>query len=206
MKSGTSPFVRRFVSLALAGMLMVVLAACTGHGGGQLPPKNPVFKGPASFGFSFSCEDKGGLNPPTGQLRIQLSYTDHGSNPIGSSFGIHGIVDQLDPVLESMICSGQEPPPTSEFGNELIFLGRYRLTAGAPAQLATCPTRETPTSPLCRFEVIVRDNDQNFAPSPDDYFSIKLSTVTFLSSEFPDPATVPYARAGTLTSGNITVR
>jgi hypothetical protein len=102
-------------------MLMVVLAACTGHGGGQLPPKNPVFKGPASFGFSFSCEDKGGLNPPTGQLRIQLSYTDHGSNPIGSSFGIHGIVDQLDPVLESMICSGQEPPPTSEFGNELIF-------------------------------------------------------------------------------------
>ena len=55
---------------------------------GQLPPQDPVFMAPASFGFPFSCEDKGGINPPTGQLRIQLTYRDHGSNPIGSSFSI----------------------------------------------------------------------------------------------------------------------
>ena len=58
-----------------------------------------LFTGPASFGFSFSCEDKGGMNPPTGRLRIQLSYTDHGSSPLGSSFSIHGTADKIDPVL-----------------------------------------------------------------------------------------------------------
>ena len=111
MKIGAPSFRRRSILLAAVGILALVLTACRGVGGGQLPPDNVVFKGPASFGFAFSCEDKGGINPPTGQLRIQLSYTDHGTNPIGSSFGIHGIVDKIDPVLESQICSGQNPPP-----------------------------------------------------------------------------------------------
>jgi hypothetical protein len=208
MKTGVSGLFRRSVLLAAAGIIALALTACTGRGGGQLPPQSPVFKAPASFGFSFSCEDKGGINPPTGQLRIELSYTDHGSNPIGSSFGIHGIVDEIDPVLESEFCSGDEPPPTpppdEEVGNQLIFLGRYRVTSGSPS-LGACPRQATTTSPLCRFEVIVRDNDENFAPSPGDYFSIKLSTVTALTSEFPDPTTVPYARAGKLKSGNLTV-
>lgn len=93
-----------------------MLTACTGGGGGYLPP-DTVFTGKASFGFHFSCEDKGGLNPPTGQLRLQLTYTDHGSNPIGSSFSIQGTADELDPVVESMICIGQDPPPGM---NELI--------------------------------------------------------------------------------------
>jgi hypothetical protein len=202
MKSGTS-FIRRFVPLTVAGILVVVLAACTGRGGGYLPPQSPVFTGPASFGFDFSCEDKGGVNRPTDQLRIQLAYTDHGSNPIGSWFSIHGIVDTIDPVLESAICLGQEPPPG---GNELIFLGRYRLISGSPAGFpATCPARETKTTPLCRFEVIVRDNDMNRAPSPGDYFQITLSSGTVLSSEL-DPATVFYTRAGLLEGGNLTVR
>src|SRR5688572_28871946 len=119
MKTGLHPHLRRSVSVAAVGILAVALTACTGRGGGQLPPKAPVFTGPASFGFSFSCEDKGGLNPPTAQLRIQLAYTDHGASPIGSSFAIHGIVDTIDPVLESVICIGRNPPPG---GNELIFL------------------------------------------------------------------------------------
>jgi hypothetical protein len=202
MKTGLHPHFRRSLSVAAAGILAVALTACTGRGGGQLPPENPLFEGPASFGFSFSCEDKGGVNPPTGQLRIQLSYTDHGTNPIGSSFGIHGIADKIDPVLESTICIGQNPPPG---GNELIFLGRYRLTSSAPAGFPNaCPRRETPTTPLCRFEVRVQDNDQNPAPSMGDFFSIKLSTVTALTSELPI-ATVFYARAGFLAGGNLTV-
>jgi hypothetical protein len=223
MKIGARSFRRRSVLLAAAGILALVLTACTGRGGGQLPP-DAVFTGPASFGFTFSCEDQGGINQQTGQLRIQLSYTDHGSNVtnvISSGFSIHGIVDTIDPVLESENCIGDNPPPPSEeFGNQLIFLGRYYLTSSAPAGFPkTCPTRETSTTPLCRFEVIVRDNDQNFAPSPGDYFSIKLSNVTAVTTdcppdveppcfitEFPDdPTTVPYARAGLLSSGNITV-
>ena len=119
------------------------------------------------------------LNPPTGRLHIELSYTDHGSNPLGSSFSIHGTVDTIDPVLESEICIGQNPPPG---GNELIFLGRYRLTSSAPAGFpSTCPARETTTTPLCRFEVIVRDNDKNRAPSTGDYFQITLSSGTALT-------------------------
>ena len=205
MKPGAPRFFRRSILLAAAGILVVVLAACTGRGGGQLPP-SAGFTGPASFGFSFSCEN--------GRLGIQLSYTDQGSSPtIGSSFSIHGTVDQVDPVVESGVCIDDNPPPPPE--NQLIFLGRYRLTSSPPAGFpSTCPTQETPTSPLCRFEVIVQDNDRNLAPSPGDFFSIKLSTVTASCADpIPDPtcsllpaATVFYARAGTLSGGNITVR
>ena len=203
MKTGAHRLPRRFMTVAAAGILVVLLAACNGRGGGYLPPQSPVFTGPASFGFTFSCEDKGGLNPPTGQLHIELAYTDHGTSLVlGSPFSIHGIVDVIDPVLESAICIGQNPPPG---GNELIFLGRYRLVSSAPAGFpSTCPKRETRTSPLCRFEVIVRDNDMNRAPSPGDYFQIRLSSGTVLDDEL-DPATVFYTRAGLLQGGNLTV-
>jgi hypothetical protein len=195
MKSGTSPSVRRFVSFAVVGILVVVLAACTGRGGGYLPPQSPLFTGQASFGFTFSCEN--------GDLKIELAYNDKGSNPIGSSFGIHGFADTVDPVLESQFCIGENPPPPPE--NQLIFLGRYRLTSGAPTGFpSACPKQETPTTPLCRFEVIVQDNDQSLAPSPGDFFSIKLSKATALTSQL-DPLTVFYARAGYLAGGNLTV-
>ena len=51
----------------------------------------------------------------------------------------------------------------------------------------------------------MQDTDGNRAPSMGDTFSIQLSNVTILTSEFTDPTTVPYARAGLLSSGNITV-
>jgi hypothetical protein len=202
MKTSAPPFLRRSFSCAATVVLVAVLTACTATGGGQLPP-TAGFTGPASFGVNFSCEDKGGVNPPTGQLRTQLSYTEHGTYlPLGSPFTIHGIVDKIDPILESAFCIGQNPPPG---GNELIFLGRYRPTTSAPAGLEACPRRETSTTLLCRFEVIVRDNDQNLAPSTGDFFSIKLSSATVLEGEL-DPATVVYARAGLLERGNLTVK
>ena len=200
MKSNTPTFLWRFMSLAVAGILMVVLAACTGRGGGYLPPDNVLFKGQASFGFTFSCEN--------GDLHIELSYNDKGSNPIGSSFGIHGTVDQLSPVVESAVCIDENPPPPPE--NQLIFLGRYRLTSSAPSGFP--PACKTTTS-SCRFEVIVQDNDQSMTPSPGDFFSIKLSTVTapcpsdpfdLTCSQLP-PLSVFYARAGHLAGGNLTV-
>ena len=211
MKTGQHPHLRRFLSFAAVGTLAVGLTACTGRGGGQLPPKYG-FNGPATFGFSFTCEDKGGLNPPTGQLRIQLSYTEHGSsNFLDSSFSIHGTVDTIDPVLESMICVGDNPPPPPGPPNELIFLGRYRLTSSAPAGF---PTTCSATTPVCRFEVIVHDNDRNRAPSTGDFFSIKLSSTatTPCASYPPDPTcselaagTVFYTRSSPLSSGNLTV-
>jgi hypothetical protein len=207
MKTSAPPFLRRSFSCAATVILVAVLTACTGTGGGQLPP-SAVFTGPASFGFDFSCERSSrstSPNPPTGQLRIELSYTEHGTYlPVGSPFSIHGVVDTIDPGLESMICIGQNPPPG---GNELIFLGGYRPTTSAPAGFPqSCPRRETSTTRLCRFEVLVRDNDQNLAPSTGDFFSIKLSTVTDnLVTLFP-AGTVVYARAGLLSSGNLTVR
>ena len=196
MKSGTSHFVRRFVSLAVAGILVVVLAACTGRGGGYLPPQAPLFSGQASFGFTFSCEN--------GDLKIELSYNDKGRNPIGSSFGIHGTADAIDPVLESATCIGENPPPPPE--NQLIFLGRYRLTSSAPSGFPpACKT----TTPLCRFEVIVQDNDRSMTPSTGDFFSIKLSTAVGVCTDFScsqlPAGTVFYTRAGYLAGGNLTV-
>lgn len=187
---------RRTLVVSALISLVVVLTGCTGRGGGQLPP-GAGFPDAASFGFSFSCEDKGGLNPPTGHLRIQLSYTEHGPNPLGAPFSVHGTADQLDPVLESMVCIGQEPPPG---GSELIFLGKYRLTSSPPAGLP-----ETCAEASCRFEVVVRDHDRDRVPSPGDFFSITLSSVTALVSEFTEPAGVLYTRAGLISSGNITV-
>jgi hypothetical protein len=201
MFSGLPGSVRRCLVGAVAGLVVVALSGCTGRGGGQLPPNSPVFTGAASFGFSFSCERSSkstSPNPPTGRLAIELSYTEHGANPLAAAgFSIHGMVDTLDPVLESAICIGQNPPPD---GSTLIFLGRYRATTstppGFPQQCATTST--------CRFEVTVRDNDMNRAPSPGDYFSITLSSGTAVSSQL-DPATVFYTRAGLLSSGNLTV-
>jgi hypothetical protein len=228
MKTGTHSFRRRFIFLAAAGILAVVLTACTGRGGGYLPPgaslgtdvlpqaqfSGTLFTGQAPFGFTFSCQDSGGLNPPTGKLAIELAYSDQGTSPLLlAPFSIHGIVDTIKPGdewIESTICIGQNPPPGD---NELIFLGRYRLTSKPPPPgfPSTCPTRETSTSPLCRFEVIVRDNDGNLRPSTGDLFSIKLSSATISDctlldcSELP-AATVFYARAGFLAGGNLTVK
>ena len=207
---------RRSLSLAVVGTLAVALTACTGRGGGQLPADGDVFKGPASFGFSFSCEDKGGLNPPTGQLRIQLSYTDHGSNisisnVIRSSFSIHGTADTIDPVLESVVCSGQQPPPPPLPENQLIFLGRYRQTSSAPAGF---PPTCSATTPVCRFEVIVHDNDKKSRPLDgrlllDQAVVDRYHPVCFVSSG-PYVLGTPrrdgaLRRAGTLSSGNLTV-
>ena len=197
MKTGTPRLFRRSIVLAAAGILAVMLTACTGSGGGQLPPQSPVFTGPASFGFTFSCEDKGGINPSTGKLRLHLSYTDQGTSQLlGAPFSIQGTADTLDPVLESAICIGQNPPPG---GSELIFLGRFRPTSSPPPTgfPSTCPSRETSTSPLCRFEVIVRDTNGDLTGSKGDFFSIKLSSSTAVTSEL-DPLTVFYARAGYL--------
>ena len=194
---------RRFLSIGVVCILVAALAACTGRGGGYLAPDG-AFTGRANLGFAFSCEDKGGLNPPTGQLRIQVSYADRGSGPVVKGpFSIHGIVDVLPAVVESAVCIGQEPPPG---GSELIFLGRFRPTSttrpgGFPK---ACPTKATVTSPLCRFEVVVQDNDGNLAPSKGDYFSIQLSNATAFASEL-DPTTVFYARAGYLAGGNLSV-
>jgi hypothetical protein len=156
---------------------------------------------------SANSRGKGGLNPPAGQLAIELAYNDRGTSVLlGAPFSTHGIVDNIDPVVESMFCSGPNPPNPP---NELTFVGRYRLTSSSPPPNfpKSCPTRETSTSPLCRFEVMVRDNDGNLAPSKGDFFSIKLSSATILDCTDPlecsqlSAAKVFYARADFLAGG-----
>jgi hypothetical protein len=195
--------------LARLGSLLLVGAAlvgCTAHGGGWLPPDGVAFAGKATLGFAFGCERSSAsvnLNPPAGRLRLRLTYADHGANPLGGPFAIQGEADVLDPVLESMVCIGQEPPPG---GDELIFLGRYRLASTPPSGFpgecaATAPGADPPG---CRFEVVVRDNDASRGPSAGDEFAISLSTATAATGTL-DPATVFYARAGVLGGGNIEV-
>jgi hypothetical protein len=200
--------------LAAAMVIGAMLVACTGTGGGWLPPDNVAFQAKASFGFTFSCERSSkttqSTNPKPGQLRLELSYTDQGLNPIGGSFGIHGVADTIDPVVESQVCIGQEEqaeqPPVP---GQLVFLGRYRLTSptrplGFPTQCA----QRTFGRSNCRFEVIVQDNDRNLQPSVGDSFSITLSTVTDpMETDISSllPPVVFYARAGFLAGGSISV-
>ncbi|HEX6290816.1 MAG TPA: hypothetical protein VFZ66_16650 [Herpetosiphonaceae bacterium] len=193
---------RRIGKIGGLSLLVLLLASCTGRGGGWLPP-NPLlgFQEQATLGFSFRCERSSqsvNTKPGTGQLHIELEYSDHGSNPLGGPFSIHGEADTLDPVLESAICIGQEPPPG---GNELIFLGVYRSTSSSRRQFDPRCTRDIPR---CRFEVIVRDNDGDRAPSQGDFFSIKLSNATVVSSQLTED-TIIYARSGLLGGGNIEV-
>src|SRR3954470_975468 len=133
--SGGRRLLRRSLTVGAAGILLASVAACTGRGGGYLPPQATVYSSQASFGFTFSCQDPGGINPPTGQLRIQLDYDEHGTNPLGGPFSVHGIVDQIDPVVESEVCIGKEP---SEPPGELTFLGRYRPTSPPARFPSTC--------------------------------------------------------------------
>jgi hypothetical protein len=189
-----------------AALFAAVLAGCTAGGGGWLPPDGTAFSGRATLGFAFSCERSSAavnLNPPTGQLRLQLNYADHGDNPLGDPFTIHGEADALDPVLESMICIGEEPPPG---GNELIVLGRYWPVSRLPPEFregCAKPERRSEGAP-CRFEVVVRDNDGDRTPSEGDFFSIALSEATAVTGEL-DPGTVVYARSGLLGGGNLKV-
>lgn len=204
---------RRLVAAAI--VIGAVLAACTGTGGGWLPPDNLAFRAKASFGFTFSCERSSrttqSTNPKPGRLRLELTYADQGANPIGGSFGIHGIADTIDPVVESQVCVGQEEqgeqPPVP---GQLVFLGRYRLTsASRPLGFpAACAQRSFGGGANCRFEVVVQDNDRNLAPSVGDSFSIKLTTVTDpTNSDLGSllPPVLFYTRGGLLGGGNISV-
>ena len=118
MKRGTSPFIRRFVPLAVAGILVVLLAACTGRGGGYLPPQSPVFTGQAAFGFTFSCEN--------GDLKIELAYTDKGNGN-----GFHDLeadtVTLLDGTRASTASAGKEAHFAADLsdGERAAFLERH---------------------------------------------------------------------------------
>jgi hypothetical protein len=199
MKLGGPRYFQRSVLLAAACIFALVLTACTGKGGGYLPPQAPAFTGQASFGFTFSCAK--------GDLKIELSYNDKGGNLLGSPFGIHGIVDKVDPIKESEFCIDDNPPVPP---NQITFLGRYYLTSSAPPHFPpSCAKSETSTSPLCRFEVTVQDNDKSLSPTPGDFFKITLSTGTCASPTDLSCTNLSgnlfYTRAGYLAGGNITV-
>ena len=81
MKTRSRPLVRRSLLVAAIAVLVAVLTACTGRGGGYLPPQ-PGFTGQASFGFTFTCEN--------GDLKIELAYNDKGANPLDPRLGSRG--------------------------------------------------------------------------------------------------------------------
>ena len=193
VKSGTSPFVRRFVSFAVAGILVVVLAACTGRGGGYLPPQ------PACSLVRRRSASRSAARTATS--RSSSPTTTRAATPSARRSGSMGPSTRSTRCWNLRSVSARTRLPA---GNQLIFLGRYRLTSSAPSGFpAACKT----TTPLCRFEVIVQDNDRNLTPSPGDFFSIKLSTVTApcpsdpLISRAATPSPDRVLRAGRLSGG-----
>jgi hypothetical protein len=206
MSTFTSPSRHRVI--ALSGLVLVLaglLSGCSGRGGGWLPPDNVVFTDQASFGFSFSCERSSNafnLHPKSTRLHIELSYTEHGAYagvnaiPAGRPFSIHGVVDSIDPALESMVCTGDDSAVDT---GQLVFLGRFRVTSGGSGEIVSCQV----DNPGCRFEVIVQDNDGSTAPSSGDDFSIALSGTSGVSTVLDGP--LLYFRGGKLGGGNLMV-
>jgi hypothetical protein len=198
---------RRFLFLPTIAVVAALLAACSGYGGGWLPPA-VGFPGQATMGFTFDCERNAktvNQNPPTGRLHIELAYLEQGTSPLLlGGFGIHAVADVIDPALQSAVCIGQDPPPD---GQTLIFLGRYWLTSSPPAGFPASCSMTRSSKDNCRFEVQVKDNDLNHAPSAGDYFSIQLSTQVCSTTDCLTQLTAPvfYTRAGLLGGGNITV-
>jgi hypothetical protein len=198
----------RLAFVPVVAVMAALLVACSGSGGGWLPP-NATFPGQATMGFTFDCERNAktvNQNPPTGRLHIELAYLEQGpSLTLSSGFGIHGVADVIDPALQSAVCIGQEPPAD---GQTLTFLGRYRLTSSPPAGFPSSCVTTTSSKGDCRFEVQVRDNDYNHAPSAGDYFAIQLSTQVCSTMDCLSQlrvGTVFYTRAGLLGGGNLTV-
>lgn len=196
---------RLLVPAVLTIVLATLLSGCTGRGGGWLPPDIVLYSDQASFGFSFKCERSSKAynpNPKPARLLIEVSYTEHGTFlglediPASGPFSIHGVVDQIDPAIESMICIEDDP---ARAPGHLVFLGRYRVTSGDAPQFASCRTN----TPVCRFEIEVQDNDGNIAPSAGDQFSITLAGPAPAGFELAEPFI--YVRGGELAGGNLTV-
>ena len=115
-------------------------------------------------------------------------------------FSIHGTVDTLDPVLESAICIGQNPPPG---GNDSDLPGS--LPDARPRRPRRVPAAVHHRTARCRFEVIVRDNDKNRRSVGR---RLLLHHPVERHRRCPPssiPPTVFYTRAGLLSSGNLTV-
>jgi hypothetical protein len=190
---------RRFGMIGMATVLTLVLAGCTGRGGGVLAP-TLGFTGQATIGFSFTCEN--------GRLQLSLEYQDHATNPFGGPFSIHGVADKISPALESYFCVGDASNGALPAG-EILFQGTYTVQSGRPGMFdpAGCAatfmvgTGEILTG--CRFTADVRDSGAR-GPSKGDYLSIKLfggpDTGDTMHTALPI-----YARDGYLASGNFQV-
>ena len=203
MKARSRLLLRRSVFLAGIGVLVAVLTACTGRGADTCRLTSVAFTGPASFGFTLQLRGQGRREPADRSAAHPALLQRTRQQPrIGSPFGIHGIVDMIDPVLESMICIGQNPPPG---GKELIFLGRYRPTTSAPAGFPkSCPTRRRrPTA--VPFRGHRAGQRQEPARRRRATSSRSRCRAPRQSPSDLDPATVFYTRAGLLEGGNLTV-
>ena len=202
LKTGAPRLFRRSVLLAAVGILALVLTACRGVGGGQLPP-NTGFTAPASFGFSFSCEDKGGLNPPTGQLAIQLVLHRPRHQPPRL-----GVLDPRDrrpdrpgagipDLYRSESASRREradlPGPLPA---DVVRPG------GLPVDLPGARDEDHTAVPLRGHRPRQRHEPR---PVAGRLLLHQAHERYGLDLPIPDPATVFYARAGLLSSGNLTV-
>lgn len=196
----------RIAMVGLVILLILGLTGCTGRGGGVLPPSPAgtpttlAFRGEATIGFTFSCED--------GRLHLSLEYQDHATNPFGGPFSVHGVADRISPTLESYFCIGDASNGALPSG-EILFQGTYSPQSGRPGTFdpAECTaTFTTGTGDMltgCRFTADVRDSGAP-GPSKGDYLSIKL----FGGPDTGDVGHIVlpiYARDGYLESGNFQV-
>ena len=154
MKIGAPRFFQRSVLLAAACILAVVLTACTGKGGGYLPPQKPGVHRPGAVRLHVQLREGW---PES--AKIELAYNDKGAATRSvRRLEFTASSTRLTRCWNPQFALARIHRPGR---NQPIFLGRYSQTSSAPAVFpSTCPERNETTS-LCRFEVIVQDNDNN---------------------------------------------
>lgn len=173
-------YVRWVGTVVLAAVLGFALTSCSGRGGGRLGEPlegSPSFDGPATFGFTFTCEVKGGK----AVIRGQLEYHDDAAD-----YDLHGVVDPLFTTVATCEAAAEQLN-----GLPVVqFEGEYR------------PQNMDPAMPddleRGRFNVQVFDQGEPGRTNGDitgDSFSIALAGGRYAA----------YTRGGYIEAGNIQV-
>ncbi len=209
MKIGGPRFFQRSVLLAAACMLALVLTACTGKGGGYLPP-SAGFTGQASFGFTFSCEK--------GDLKIELSYNDKGSNLqssarrsgfMASSTGRPSGLNPRPVLARTRLLRREQADLLGPLLPDVV--GAVGLSIDVPqagdVDLAAMPLRGHRAGQRPEHEPVHRaTSSRSSCPRNFAHTTIaRPKSSSCVITEFPT-ASVVYARAGFLAGGNITVK
>ena len=168
-KAGTKRRLSRNCAAAIVVMVGMILAGCTGKGGGTLAPKTPPgFNGRAHIAFNLRCEYS--------KLHVSLDYNETGTYPVlGVPFQVHGEADAVSTnvISERLVLAIRRirfDCPTKSYlgGFTELTPARSRTTSPGTARESALPFETldlglSGTITGCRFTIEVRDTGEKGA-------------------------------------------